>query len=343
MEKSSARRQGQDRPRHRARRRARHRQEPRRHHPHQQRLRRDQPRHQAADRRHHRGGRRARRRRDRHVGPAGEVDRRDEGEPAGAATPAASRRSWPVILGGAALTRAYVEDDLASLFDGEVRYARDAFEGLALMEPLVAIARGAAPDEVGLPPLKKRIHARRCAARPSPSPRRCRRGRTWHPTIPFPPRRSGAPASCAASRSPTTPRSSTSARRSWGSGGSSPAAAKTGSATSSSSRREGRPRLRYWLDRILARGDARRLGRLRILPGGERGRRPRRAAPRRRPDGRARACRGCSRPTAGRAEPSATERLRFTSRVSAATATCASPTSCARASRVRSTCCRCSS
>ena len=37
---------------------------------------------------------------------------------------------WPVLLGGAALTRAYVEQDLAGLFDGEVRYARDAFEGL---------------------------------------------------------------------------------------------------------------------------------------------------------------------------------------------------------------------
>ncbi|MDP1788738.1 MAG: dihydropteroate synthase, partial [Rhodoglobus sp.] len=69
-------------------------------------------------------------------------------------------KKWPVLLGGAALTRTFVEDDLASLFDGEVRYARDAFEGLALMEPLVAIARGADPADVGLPPLKKRIHAR---------------------------------------------------------------------------------------------------------------------------------------------------------------------------------------
>ncbi len=69
-------------------------------------------------------------------------------------------KRWPILLGGAALTRPFVEDDLASLFDGEVRYARDAFEGLALMEPLVAIARGAAPDSVGLPPLKKRITAR---------------------------------------------------------------------------------------------------------------------------------------------------------------------------------------
>ncbi|MBN9215669.1 MAG: methionine synthase [Microbacterium sp. SCN 70-200] len=66
---------------------------------------------------------------------------------------------WPVLLGGAALTRAYVEDDLASAFEGTVRYAKDAFEGLALMEPLVRIARGEDKDAVGLPPLKKRIHA----------------------------------------------------------------------------------------------------------------------------------------------------------------------------------------
>ncbi|KNH10431.1 hypothetical protein ACU18_19070, partial [Arthrobacter sp. ZBG10] len=36
--------------------------------------------------------------------------------------------------------------------------AKDAFEGLALMEPLVRVARGADPAAVGLPPLKKRIH-----------------------------------------------------------------------------------------------------------------------------------------------------------------------------------------
>jgi len=65
---------------------------------------------------------------------------------------------WPVILGGAALTRAFVEEDLAAVFDGQVRYARDAFEGLALMEPLVAVARGADPATVDLPELKKRIH-----------------------------------------------------------------------------------------------------------------------------------------------------------------------------------------
>lgn len=69
-------------------------------------------------------------------------------------------KKWPIILGGAALTRSFVEDDLAGQFEGVVRYAKDAFEGLALMEPLVKVARGADPDAVGLPALKKRIHAK---------------------------------------------------------------------------------------------------------------------------------------------------------------------------------------
>ncbi|PRZ03860.1 methionine synthase (B12-dependent) [Isoptericola sp. CG 20/1183] len=67
-------------------------------------------------------------------------------------------QKWPILLGGAALTRTFVEDDLASQFPGVVRYARDAFEGLRLMEPLVAVARGASVDDVGLPALRKRRH-----------------------------------------------------------------------------------------------------------------------------------------------------------------------------------------
>jgi 5-methyltetrahydrofolate--homocysteine methyltransferase len=49
---------------------------------------------------------------------------------------------YPVILGGAALTRSYVEQDLAEVYDGEVRYARDAFEGLRLMDAFMAVKRG---------------------------------------------------------------------------------------------------------------------------------------------------------------------------------------------------------
>ena len=62
-------------------------------------------------------------------------------------------RTWPVLLGGAALTRAYVEQDLAGLFDGEVRYARDAFEGLRLMDAFMAVKRGEAGAQ--LPPLRE--------------------------------------------------------------------------------------------------------------------------------------------------------------------------------------------
>ncbi|HEX6284263.1 MAG TPA: vitamin B12 dependent-methionine synthase activation domain-containing protein, partial [Pyrinomonadaceae bacterium] len=43
----------------------------------------------------------------------------------------------PVILGGAALTRRYVEDDLKSLYKGSLYYAHDAFAGLRTMDKLV--------------------------------------------------------------------------------------------------------------------------------------------------------------------------------------------------------------
>jgi 5-methyltetrahydrofolate--homocysteine methyltransferase len=44
--------------------------------------------------------------------------------------------NYPVILGGAALTRGYVEQDLRSIYKGNVFYAQDAFEGLHLMGAL---------------------------------------------------------------------------------------------------------------------------------------------------------------------------------------------------------------
>ncbi|MEU7009448.1 methionine synthase [Streptomyces sp. NPDC046332] len=66
---------------------------------------------------------------------------------------------YPVILGGAALTRAYVEQDLHEIYQGEVRYARDAFEGLRLMDALIAVKRGV-PGAV-LPELKQRRVAKR--------------------------------------------------------------------------------------------------------------------------------------------------------------------------------------
>ena len=64
-------------------------------------------------------------------------------------------KKWPVILGGAALTRSFVEEDLAEIFEGEVRYARDAFEGLRLMDAIMQVKRGI--PGATLPPLRKRV------------------------------------------------------------------------------------------------------------------------------------------------------------------------------------------
>jgi 5-methyltetrahydrofolate--homocysteine methyltransferase len=61
----------------------------------------------------------------------------------------------PVVLGGAALTRRYVEDDLKSIYKGSLFYARDAFAGLHTMDKLMsgngeavmATTAGATADE----------------------------------------------------------------------------------------------------------------------------------------------------------------------------------------------------
>lgn len=44
--------------------------------------------------------------------------------------------SYPVILGGAALTRKYVEQDLRGLYRGPLFYGKDAFEGLKVMDAI---------------------------------------------------------------------------------------------------------------------------------------------------------------------------------------------------------------
>ena len=63
-------------------------------------------------------------------------------------------QKWPIVLGGAALTRSFVEQDLAEIFPGEVRYARDAFEGLRLMDAIMAVKRG--EPGAALPALRER-------------------------------------------------------------------------------------------------------------------------------------------------------------------------------------------
>jgi 5-methyltetrahydrofolate--homocysteine methyltransferase len=52
----------------------------------------------------------------------------------------------PVILGGAALTRTYVERDLRQVYDGRLFYGKDAFEGLRTMDRLVELARSGEDD-----------------------------------------------------------------------------------------------------------------------------------------------------------------------------------------------------
>ena len=48
---------------------------------------------------------------------------------------------YPVLLGGAALTRSYVERDLREVYEGRLFYGRDAFEGLRTMERLMELKR----------------------------------------------------------------------------------------------------------------------------------------------------------------------------------------------------------
>ena len=64
-------------------------------------------------------------------------------------------QKYPVMLGGAALTRSFVENDLDEVFEGDVRYAKDAFEGLNLMDRLMAIKRGETPEEDAAEEAKK--------------------------------------------------------------------------------------------------------------------------------------------------------------------------------------------
>jgi 5-methyltetrahydrofolate--homocysteine methyltransferase len=52
----------------------------------------------------------------------------------------------PVLLGGAALTRSYVERDLRSLYKGRVFYGKDAFEGLRTMDRLMEMKASGLDD-----------------------------------------------------------------------------------------------------------------------------------------------------------------------------------------------------
>ena len=161
-------------------------------------------------------------------------------------------KKWPIILGGAALTRTFVEDDLASGFPGVVRYAKDAFEGLDLMEPLVAIARGADPESVGLPALKKRIHAKSQLTLTEPEDLPTRSDVATDNPVPAPPfwgTRMVKGLKLADYAEFLDERATF-----MGQWGLKPSRAEDGASYQELVETEGRPRLRYWLDRILAEG-----------------------------------------------------------------------------------------
>ncbi len=160
-------------------------------------------------------------------------------------------RTWPVLLGGAALTRAYVEQDLAGLFDGEVRYARDAFEGLRLMDAFMAVKRGEAGAQ--LPPLREarvKQGARLRLTEPAEMP--ARSDVATDNDVPVPPFygdrivKGIALAEYAAFLDERA--------TFLGQWGLKPARGASGPSYEELVEAEGRPRLRMWLDRIQAEG-----------------------------------------------------------------------------------------
>jgi 5-methyltetrahydrofolate--homocysteine methyltransferase len=81
----------------------------------------------------------------------------------------------PVLLGGAALTRRYVERDLRDVYDGRLFYGRDAFEGLTTLDQLMGMKRSGEWDpDFGTVPTGRELPEREgpsSATRPA-TPRR---------------------------------------------------------------------------------------------------------------------------------------------------------------------------
>ncbi len=168
----------------------------------------------------------------------------------------------PVLLGGAALTRSYVENDLSDVYQGKVSYARDAFEGLRLMDSVMAMARGHAPAQTEAERAataerkarhdrSRRIAAKRRAAEPDePTPTSSDVATDVPlPTPPFWGTRVVKGVPLAEFSSMLDERATFLGQ--WGLRGS-----RSGSGPSYEElvETEGRPRLRYWLDRLSTEG-----------------------------------------------------------------------------------------
>jgi 5-methyltetrahydrofolate--homocysteine methyltransferase len=94
----------------------------------------------------------------------------------------------PVLLGGAALTRRYVERDLREVYEGRVFYGKDAFEGLATLDALMTMKRSGEWDpDFGRVPTGRELPERSTVtAEPVTLPRRSPEVETDNP-IPAPP------------------------------------------------------------------------------------------------------------------------------------------------------------
>jgi 5-methyltetrahydrofolate--homocysteine methyltransferase len=170
---------------------------------------------------------------------------------------------WPVLLGGAALTRSYVENDLAELYTGDVRYARDAFEGLRLMDGVMAAKRG---ESVEVDEQEKarvaerrarrerslRIAAQRSAQREPEPEQPARSGVATDVPVPAPPfwGSRAVKGIAVADYSALLDERATFLGQ-WGLRG---ARGGKGPSYDELVATEGRPRLRYWLDRLATDG-----------------------------------------------------------------------------------------
>jgi 5-methyltetrahydrofolate--homocysteine methyltransferase len=170
---------------------------------------------------------------------------------------------YPVLLGGAALTRAYVENDLSEVYTGDVYYARDAFEGLRLMDRLMAVKRGELSAQAVLADEQK-VAERRARRQRSLAVAASRKAKEVPeeqvarsdvaadnavPTAPFLGSRVVKGIPLADYSSMLDERATFMGQ--WGLRG---ARGENGPSYEELVETEGRPRLRYWLDRLLTEG-----------------------------------------------------------------------------------------
>jgi 5-methyltetrahydrofolate--homocysteine methyltransferase len=170
---------------------------------------------------------------------------------------------WPVLLGGAALTRSYVENDLTDMYTGDVRYARDAFEGLRLMDAIMAAKRGESAvldDELQAKVAERkarrqrslRIAGRRAAAEEPAGPAPARSDVATDVPLPSPPfwgRQVVKGVPLAAYSSMLDERATFMGQ--WGLRG---ARGGAGPSYAELVESDGRPRLRHWLDTLTTSG-----------------------------------------------------------------------------------------